>query len=119
MDAYVVELHDGGMRKLTNQLRLAQELLFQVFAETVDEGFEGHGAADDIVPRPFHAARGSGPDGFQGFLAAFLDRKITRLNSSHVERSYAVFRLKKKKQIQTCALFYLNEAILVIPIAYM
>src|SRR6266576_1515908 len=74
MDAYVVELHDGGMRKLTNQLRLAQELLFQVFAETVDEGFEGHGAADDIVPRPFHAARGSGPDGFQGFVAAFLQR---------------------------------------------
>src|SRR5207245_8192373 len=44
------------------------------FAETVDEGFEGHGAADDIVPRPFHAARGSGPDGFQGFVAAFLQR---------------------------------------------
>jgi len=59
MDAHVVELHDGGMRKLPNQLRLAQELLFQVFAETVDEGFEGHGAAYDIVARPFHTAGGT------------------------------------------------------------
>src|SRR5438874_3678776 len=29
------------------------------------------------------------------------DRKSTRLNSSHVEISYAVFCLKKKKKIQT------------------
>src|SRR5690349_23998177 len=29
------------------------------------------------------------------------DRKSTRLNSSHVEISYAVFCLKKKKNIQT------------------
>src|SRR5207249_8178333 len=32
-----------------------------------------------------------------GVLAAVLDRKITRLNSSHVSISYAVFCLKKKK----------------------
>src|SRR5699024_12147993 len=32
----------------------------------------------------------------------FIDRKSTRLNSSHVSISYAVFCLKKKKQI--CAL---------------
>src|SRR5438874_9225693 len=30
-------------------------------------------------------------------LHQFLDRKSTRLNSSHVEISYAVFCLKKKK----------------------
>src|SRR5690349_22804627 len=30
-------------------------------------------------------------------FAIFLDRKSTRLNSSHVEISYAVFCLKKKK----------------------
>src|SRR5438874_8146102 len=30
--------------------------------------------------------------------AAFRDRKSTRLNSSHVEISYAVFCLKKKKK---------------------
>src|SRR5690349_24244458 len=31
----------------------------------------------------------------------FRDRKSTRLNSSHVEISYAVFCLKKKKEIMT------------------
>src|SRR6266496_1806760 len=35
-----------------------------------------------------------------GFLAAPRDRKSTRLNSSHVEISYAVFCLKKKKKIK-------------------
>src|SRR5690242_21366562 len=32
------------------------------------------------------------------FLIAFLDRKSTRLNSSHMSISYAVFCLKKKKK---------------------
>src|SRR5204863_9722944 len=37
--------------------------------------------------------------GLAGALAAgFGDRKSTRLNSSHVEISYAVFCLKKKKK---------------------
>src|SRR5438874_6790285 len=36
---------------------------------------------------------------FTGFAAVHeLDRKSTRLNSSHVEISYAVFCLKKKKK---------------------
>src|SRR5690606_40852014 len=50
----------------------------------------------DHLPRRVHArahrprahARGGGPHG---------DRKSTRLNSSHVKISYAVFCLKKKK----------------------
>src|SRR5690606_10931298 len=33
-----------------------------------------------------------------GFIALFGDRKSTRLNSSHVKISYAVFCLKKKKR---------------------
>src|SRR5690606_41140133 len=36
---------------------------------------------------------------FQRFYL-FLDRKSTRLNSSHVKISYAVFCLKKKKTIK-------------------
>src|SRR3954468_25112874 len=36
--------------------------------------------------------------GWQFFLLGFLDRKSTRLNSSHVEISYAVFCLKKKNK---------------------
>src|SRR3989442_10855287 len=31
-----------------------------------------------------------------------IDRKSTRLNSSHVRISYAVFCLKKKKEYQAC-----------------
>src|SRR5690625_6029407 len=34
---------------------------------------------------------------FNGDLDQILDRKSTRLNSSHVANSYAVFCLKKKK----------------------
>src|SRR5690349_24825055 len=33
------------------------------------------------------------------FAPASIDRKSTRLNSSHVETSYAVFRSKKKQQL--------------------
>src|SRR5690606_40316707 len=36
---------------------------------------------------------------FTGDLTDEVDRKSTRLNSSHVKISYAVFCLKKKKQI--------------------
>src|SRR5690625_7051013 len=35
------------------------------------------------------------------YAAAQIDRKSTRLNSSHVAISYAVFCLKKKKKEQT------------------
>src|SRR5690625_6073456 len=35
-----------------------------------------------------------------GYLGATQDRKSTRLNSSHVAISYAVFCLKKKKMTQ-------------------
>src|SRR5437773_6016185 len=44
-----------------------------------------------------------GPDGLPNYNAqifVFLDRKSTRLNSSHITISYAVFCLKKKKFIK-------------------
>src|SRR5438034_2281788 len=37
----------------------------------------------------------------QGWLRGTVDRKSTRLNSSHTVISYAVFCLKKKKQHRT------------------
>src|SRR5207249_7129983 len=46
------------------------------------------------VDRPAH----QGPDRRGGGQAAAGDRKSTRLNSSHVSISYAVFCLKKKKK---------------------
>src|SRR5947199_5467896 len=56
-----------------------------------------HAAVDADPPRRDPAARlpapGDGPR-----AAAILDRKSTRLNSSHLGISYAVFCLKKKKK---------------------
>src|SRR5260221_7970400 len=40
----------------------------------------------------------------------FIDRKSTRLNSSHTVISYAVFCLKKKKQ-QTCVHSYFEPSV--------
>src|SRR3712207_8969697 len=46
-----------------------------------------------------HAYGSDGPGGLSGDRPV-QDRKSTRLNSSHANISYAVFCLKKKKQIQ-------------------
>src|SRR5690349_24155397 len=51
-------------------------------------------------PHPFAAAAGHRLDEQR------IDRKSTRLNSSHVEISYAVFCLKKKKKNNTMYLTY-------------
>src|SRR5438874_10746925 len=59
------------------------------------------GADRPIDLRPGRAARDRGVcSGKQSFArsCAGEDRKSTRLNSSHVEISYAVFCLKKKKK---------------------
>src|SRR5256885_11284181 len=45
------------------------------------------------------AAQSAGGEAGQGQLAVRLDRKSTRLNSSHLVISYAVFCLKKKTHI--------------------
>src|SRR5258705_7917578 len=47
-------------------------------------------APDRLLARDFAQGRG-------GLFDVFLDRKSTRLNSSHLGISYAVFCLKKKK----------------------
>src|SRR3712207_8611503 len=50
-------------------------------------------------------SRGLLPRRLASGLARSLDRKSTRLNSSHANISYAVFCLKKKKQLldHTCS----------------
>src|SRR5690606_41696039 len=45
-----------------------------------------------------HVARDHVDDAAQGDVPLEADRKSTRLNSSHVKISYAVFCLKKKKK---------------------
>src|SRR5690242_21344723 len=49
--------------------------------------------------RPLGAPRAGGADRVQ----RVEDRKSTRLNSSHMSISYAVFCLKKKKKLTECA----------------
>src|SRR2546430_9604947 len=57
----------------------------------------GAGPGADAVP----AAAWQGRGDVIGAQAP-LDRKSTRLNSSHSQISYAVFCLKKKKTLQLC-----------------
>src|SRR5215471_16097919 len=60
----------------------------------------GGGSTRRPARRPAHLAQSSHHDP-PCRLAASRDRKSTRRNSSHVEISYAVFCLKKKKR-PTC-----------------
>src|SRR5262245_65168097 len=57
---------------------------------------------DEVVNRPgwsdFRKDRGAAPSLLAVFPVEKLDRKSTRLNSSHLDISYAVFCLKKKKK---------------------
>src|SRR3712207_6992781 len=72
---------------------------------------------DRDVPLALHRAGGLGPDHDLGAAGLEeiemrphgldLDRKSTRLNSSHANISYAVFCLKKKKQL---TLSHLNSS---------
>src|SRR6266480_6785126 len=50
------------------------------------------------------ADRRSAAEGARGGLPPLRDRKSTRLNSSHMSISYAVFCLKKKKKTNTMLL---------------
>src|SRR5438876_8556255 len=61
-------------------------------------------------PRPPHLEAGMSADAARRFgrnRLALIDRKSTRLNSSHPSRSYAVFCLKKKILLSEFLLFLL------------
>src|SRR5438067_5191559 len=77
----------------SDAIHLGAERLAQL-VERLHLDFEQQVAARalDAIDRVREAARG--PD------VVVLDRKSTRLNSSHVSISYAVFCLKKKKRIR-------------------
>src|SRR5262245_65007629 len=51
-----------------------------------------------FLPTAWALRRWSGPARFSPEKSCFLDRKSTRLNSSHLGISYAVFCLKKKNK---------------------
>src|SRR5256886_7825278 len=55
---------------------------------------------DQMGKRPLYFSRTVGPYADQFGLTGYLDRKSTRLNSSHSQISYAVFCLKTTNQKQ-------------------
>src|SRR4051812_49546859 len=57
---------------------------------------------NDRRDRPADHLRGGVPEDALRRLVPGQDRKSTRLNSSHMSISYAVFCLKKKKKTKTC-----------------
>src|SRR5438270_10285281 len=57
------------------------------------------------VDEPRGAGKNGGDRGSRLLVATVLDRKSTRLNSSHSQISYAVFCLKKKILIDTLITF--------------
>src|SRR5256885_4641441 len=59
-----------------------------------------YGTVDETLAANGFAPNRNGAQ--QGFLRK-ADRKSTRLNSSHLVISYAVFCLKKKKKKRTCS----------------
>src|SRR5690606_40998378 len=80
VDAHTV--HDIGSPGVTHPHQERLVVAAGCGAGSAEETGRGWRAADD-----HHAA-----------VAALEDRKSTRLNSSHVKISYAVFCLKKKKR---------------------
>src|SRR3712207_7980412 len=77
--------------------------LFRSSREQIEETLRQALGVETIVWLPFGLAEDSVTDGHVDGVCAFvrpgavLDRKSTRLNSSHANISYAVFCLKKKK----------------------
>src|SRR3712207_8795364 len=67
-------------------------------AETVVEGLTFYEVLTPTLAQGGRA-RNVVPDSFQINVNHRLDRKSTRLNSSHANISYAVFCLKKKKSV--------------------
>src|SRR5690606_41042511 len=76
---------------------------------------ERRAVADTVTPLPWRErgrGRGGGPNQsahplprLGSLIRAQQDRKSTRLNSSHVKISYAVFCLKKKNELISCSSF--------------
>src|SRR2546427_2211146 len=67
-----------------------------LFRSQVGRATDPAGAHESSLQRPEVLARGLDRDGEPS--GEYLDRKSTRLNSSHSQISYAVFCLKKKKK---------------------
>src|SRR5438874_3896097 len=87
-EIYTLSLHDA----LPISAKPFEDLLGIVFGGQLVSQLEQHVEPRDISALQFQIL-------LSQQLCLVLDRKSTRLNSSHVEISYAVFCLKKKKKI--------------------
>src|SRR5690349_21992341 len=87
-EIYTLSLHDALPISLLTKIRDEAK----TFREKPQEEDDGPPTTDDSVRSP---VRTDNP------VPTPPDRKSTRLNSSHVEISYAVFCLKKKKKNKT------------------
>src|SRR5260370_4481231 len=87
VDSYVVQLDDARIGKLADDLCFAEELLLEAFAETVQKGFDRDGAANDVVPRFFDAARGAGTEVSESLVAVLLQRNHYAERSRRAARS--------------------------------
>src|SRR5256886_3970903 len=72
--------------------------LFRSVGATLAREIEERTGFETRVTVLGHVQRGGSPTPRDRVLATRVDRKSTRLNSSHSQISYAVFCLKKKKQ---------------------
>src|SRR5690606_42101075 len=98
-------LLDGGLCSSTSNFQLDDNPQAQFPSGNRSWGFFKKGSSDfpferGIILTSGFAVNAQGPDTgvvSDGDMNVWLDRKSTRLNSSHVKISYAVFCLKKKK----------------------
>src|SRR5438034_4899433 len=70
----------------------------KVIDEMINPGVASHGGFVQLIDFQDYTAYIKMGGGCQGCGSADVDRKSTRLNSSHTVISYAVFCLKKKKK---------------------
>src|SRR5690242_20985170 len=83
--------------------------LFRSERHDLDRGAGGLQGLDGLLQfDEFDAVGGEDGDGLSG-QGLGQDRKSTRLNSSHMSISYAVFCLKKKKKKKTRRTLYKNN----------
>src|SRR5439155_22048582 len=80
-----------------------------IFEHAVGLGVDARVARGEQLHRPERPAARAALADEQTVGAG--DRKSTRLNSSHVANSYAVFCLKKKKKNQTLALDHIQRKV--------
>src|SRR5437879_7334469 len=84
-DIYTLSLHDALPISDAGQPDIQQHQIHVVSIEDRERGFAGRCSEDSV------------------FTLQNRDRKSTRLNSSHRCISYAVFCLKKKRSMDSCA----------------